>query len=412
VLGKTANYTLEVNGPGGFVDGWIDFNGDQTWQDPAERILSTPWLLPGVYTFLVGVPPGAIVGQTFARFRINGAGSIPPWGGAGDGEVEDYEVTILEPHKWLQAPDLTPMGIDVNASEPYILADDFLCTEPGRIVEIKVWGSWLNDYLPFGFDPTAVEFTLSFHSDMPFGPGGYSQPDVPLWWQRFPAGSFTVEVWRDQIDEGWMDPPTGYLFPGDHVCWLYTFHIPATEAFFQAGSEMEPIVYWLDVQAHPLDLDARFGWKTSIEHWNDDAVWGQGFEPYFGPWYELRYPPGHQYEGMSIDLAFALRNDPASGAPAKDLGEIWLHQNQPNPFKSSTTITYEMPSAGGHVKIEVFDVAGRTVTTLVDEVSPGGVHSVEWNGKDAAGRDLAGGVYFYRLTSGERELNRKMMFLK
>jgi hypothetical protein len=413
VLGKTSTITYEISGSAGCVDAWIDFNGDRIWQDPAERILSTVPQGPGIFSFAVTPPAGSIVGPTFARFRISTAGGLPPTGGAPDGEVEDYRVTILEPHKWLQAPDLSPMGIDVNATYPYsILADDFLCAEPGRIVEIKIWGSWLNDWLPFGTDPTAVDFVLSLHSDIPVGPNGYSEPGEPLWWDIFSAGDYSVEVWRDQIEEGWMDPPDAYWFPADWTCWLYTFYVRADKAFFQSGTEANPIVYWLDLQAYPWDPDAFFGWKTSVDHWNDDAVWGYGYEPCYGPWGELRYPPQHQYYPYSIDLAFALRTDPTSGTPVEDLGEIWLYQNQPNPFESSTTITFEMPSAGGNVRLDVFDVSGRLVSTLVDGMQAGGVHSVEWNGRDANGRELASGVYFYRLTAGQRELDRKMMFIR
>jgi hypothetical protein len=410
VIGKAVNITYEISGAPGCVDAWIDFNGDQTWQDPAERILGTIPLPPGIYTFPVTAPAGSVVGRTFARFRISSGGLLPPTGGAPDGEVEDLRVNIYEQMKWLQAPDLTPTGIDVDATEPYILADDFKCTKQGRIVEIKVWGSWLYDYLPIG-DPTAVEFQLSFHSDIPLGPNGYSQPGDVLWLYRFLPGQFTAEVWRDSIVEGWMYPPDIYMFPADNVCWLYTFYVPATEAFFQSGTEEAPIIYWLDVQAYPYDTGANFGWKTSLDHWNDDAVWGQGIEPYLGPWYELRYPMGHEYYPESIDLAFGLKMDPASGAPAKGIEDLGLFQNQPNPFKSSTTISYEMPAAG-QVRLEIFDVSGRTVATLVDQAQPGGVYSVVWNGKDNSGRDLAGGVYFYRLSTGGRELTQKMMFLK
>jgi hypothetical protein len=55
--------------------------------------------------------------------------------------------------------------------------------------------------------------------------------------------------------------------------------------------------------------ECRFGWKTSLNHWNDDAVWTIGNEPYNGPWEELRYPFGHEYELQSIDLAFAITTE-------------------------------------------------------------------------------------------------------
>ena len=51
---------------------------------------------------------------------------------------------------------------------------------------------------------------------------------------------------------------------------------------------------------------ASLGWKSSMDHWNDDAVWTLGDEPYQGLWGELRYPPGHPQHPESIDLAFVI----------------------------------------------------------------------------------------------------------
>ncbi|MBN1796579.1 MAG: hypothetical protein JW804_07895 [Sedimentisphaerales bacterium] len=214
--------------------------------------------------------------------------------------------------KWEQKPDLTETGIDVNATEPMLLADDFNCNTTGDITKIVVWGSWLNDELPEG-DPNLVRFTLSIHNDMPVGdpcnPDQWSKPRDTLWYKVFDPGMFTAEIEREQIEEGWMDPPINYIFPADTVCWKYTFTIDRNETFEQLGTPNEPIIYWLDVQAKPFAPYAKFGWKTSINHWNDDAVWGMGIEPYPGPWMELRYPPTHQLYPDSIDLAFAIYTD-------------------------------------------------------------------------------------------------------
>jgi hypothetical protein len=212
--------------------------------------------------------------------------------------------------KWIQMSDLSTNGIDVNATMPQVLADDFLCTERGAITDIIVWGSWYHDMLPG--DPMNVMFTLSFHEDIPQGPNGYSIPGPPVWVQMFPPGSFIATVFQPGLQEGWYNPAQNYFeFPGDTMCWQYYFHVPSQMAFCQKGSATQPKVYWLDVQAQPMGgpADVRFGWKTSPQHWNDDAVWGMGPEPYPGPWYELIYPPQHPLYGQSIDLAFALGSE-------------------------------------------------------------------------------------------------------
>jgi hypothetical protein len=410
--GVTSTITFEVNGAGGVVEGWIDFNGDGTWD--ATELVYSGFCAIGNHAFNITTPASAVVGQTFARFRISTAGGLTWVDSASDGEVEDHEVWIEESPfnwKWEQRPDLTRTGIDVNATEPFILADDYLCTEPGRITLIEIWGSWLNDWYPFGFDPSAVDFILSIHKDIPDSESstGYSMPGDVLWYRNFTRDEFEAVVYADSIEEGWMNPPDDYWFPADWTCWLYRFFVPIEDAFFQYGSEAEPIVFWLDVQAYPHDPDAFFGWKTSVTQWNDDAVWGDGFEPYSGPWFELIYPPGHPYFPESLDLAFRLMNEPTSGIPEEEtLPEgFGLYQNVPNPFTSATTLRYSLPAGGGHVRLEIYDVTGRLVGKLVDDVRGGGAHSVEWSGED-----LPAGIYFQRLTLGNQEISQKMLLMK
>jgi hypothetical protein len=210
-----------------------------------------------------------------------------------------------------------------------------------------------------------------------------------------------------------MDPPEAWFWPADTVCWLYRFDIPQTEAFRQEGTEDRPIVYWLDVQARPEDMEAFFGWKTSWEHWNDAAVWGMGAEPYAGPWDPLSYPPGHEQYGQRIDLAFALDAIPVTDVP-DEFGMpsgFRLEQNVPNPFNPVTEILYEIP-ATGRVALEVYDVQGHLVRTLVDAVRNGGSHVATWDGRDAYGREVPTGVYFYRLSAEGFEGTRKMLLLK
>ena len=92
--GQPGDITLKVNGGGGYVDAWIDYNNDMFWQ-ASEKICW--WFLPdGTHTISFNVPDDAVPGQTFARFRISKDGISYPWGPADSGEVEDYQVAIYE----------------------------------------------------------------------------------------------------------------------------------------------------------------------------------------------------------------------------------------------------------------------------------------------------------------------------
>ncbi len=76
--------------------------------------------------------------------------------------------------------------------------------------------------------------------------------------------------------------------------------------------------------------------------------------------------------------------------------EVWLGDNYPNPFNPSTTIEYGLPHAA-HVALDVFDVSGRTIATLIDAPRAAGTHTISWQGYNAHGVPVPSGLYFYRI---------------
>ena len=88
-----------------------------------------------------------------------------------------------------------------------------------------------------------------------------------------------------------------------------------------------------------------------------------------------------------------------------------LMQNYPNPFNPVTTITYDV-AAAGRVTIEIFDVSGRFIRTVVDENKAPGRYKVEWKADDHAGASVSSGIYFCRMATGGGVMTRKMVLLQ
>ncbi len=148
--------------------------------------------------------------------------------------------------------------------------------------------------------------------------------------------------------------------------------------------------------ARPNDADATtavklVGWMDRVRMW-DSVLTPEQIEYLY-----LMEGP----EGGTVDVKHSVP------APAR----FALSANYPNPFNPATTIDYTMEQPG-QVKIEVFDILGHKIETLVSGVQAAGEYSVMWNGVDETGTPAASGVYIYRLTTGSGVESRKMMLLK
>jgi len=117
---------------------------------------------------------------------------------------------------------------------------------------------------------------------------------------------------------------------------------------------------------------------------------------------------GNEGGPATVENAFA---GAPGGKPAEMPTACALRQNEPNPFAASTVVAFDLPAAGP-VKIEVADVEGRIVRTLVGRSMPAGRHTATWDGCDAAGAKVGPGVYFVRMTAGEFAATCKMLCLR
>mgnify|MGYP003328717481 FL=1 len=106
-------------------------------------------------------------------------------------------------------------------------------------------------------------------------------------------------------------------------------------------------------------------------------------------------------------MSAVLSADEALGLPT----EFALNQNYPNPFNPSTQIQYALPEET-RVVISIYDLMGRKVRTLVNDVQDAGYRSVMWNATNDMGRLVSAGVYIYSIQAGDFIQNRKMVLMK
>ncbi len=224
----------------------------------------------------------------------------------------DIDLPEISEVKWEQPPDETENGIDIRCDKDdgisRLLADDFKCVSTGPITKVIFWGSWMNDE-----KGEINRVHLSIHSDLPKDDPAnqeeYSMPKDLLWERDFLANDINETPFATVDPPEWFwdpvagdPPPTQYA---DQVIWKYEIPINRSEAFIQRGDPCNPVIYWLDISVdiEPSAAMPKFGWKTSSEHWNDDAVWSNDDGVI---WNELRYPPEHPNDFQSIDLSFVI----------------------------------------------------------------------------------------------------------
>ena len=88
-----------------------------------------------------------------------------------------------------------------------------------------------------------------------------------------------------------------------------------------------------------------------------------------------------------------------------------LSQNYPNPFNPSTTISFSLPS-DNHAILNIYDISGKLINTLLDKNMKTGYHNISWDGKDLYGQEVSTGAYVYTLSTNDISLSGKMILLK
>gem|GEM_PF-2049018 len=165
---------------------------------------------------------------------------------------------------------------------------------------------------------------------------------------------------------------------------------------------------------------------VSLDKDNQDqeiaAIWTEGPVPgsrvvFFGFGLEAASPEDNRDTNMRVVLDWldgltAIVESDGSGASGMPR-DFSLDQNFPNPFNPITTITFEIPGVEKiQTELSIFDIRGRLVRVLIDEVLPVGRYRVTWDGRNGIGNIASSGIYFYRIKTDSFSSTRKMTLIK
>ena len=258
------------------------------------------------------------------------------------------------------------------------------------------------------------------------------------------AGNQTISGIARWNGNSWSPMDGEALGQGPFVEELLEFdgQLYAGGAFYPIGAGLDGVVRWDGATWQMLGDGLGGGGVQSLTVYHGQLVAGGYFStsgpdavPFVGRWDGSDWRPlGSSVDGVVYSVAAKGNDlyvggwfDRAGGLPSTRIARwtesatgisepeaappaIELAQNLPNPFHSSTRIAYALTQPG-RVRLSIYDLAGRHVATLVDELRKLGGHEAVWDGRDAVGRPVAAGMYVYRLESGTERSARRMLRL-
>ncbi|MCB9208855.1 MAG: T9SS type A sorting domain-containing protein [Ignavibacteriales bacterium] len=383
-----------------FLSAWIDFNADGMFA-ASELIINTMIPNPGVYNITFIVPTEVARGGA-SRFRVSSEPSAvdEPYGPAIDGEVEDYFAFGLD------YGDANEDVMPINPEFPY--GYPVKTTSNGArhvIVPTMRLGNELIDHEQNGVpsfysnsddndnreDEYGIAygdgFEIVFNGPDPDKPSrnltiyGMAQgKDVTITPLATQGGLLNLWIdwnrdgdWRDEGEQIFDDQP------------------------IVSGPNYTPLTFTVPVDAENGYTYARYRYSTQI-----------GLEYYGGA------PNGEVEDHLvKIDQNITAVNDlNEEGIPTN----FALKQNYPNPFNPSTIIEYSIPAVSNvkgdvNVQINLFDVLGRQVATLVNELKKPGNYTVKFN-SNSVNKRIPSGVYYYQIKAGSFVETKKMMLIK
>ncbi len=312
-----------------------------------------------------------------------------------DTEFADYKANTVKPESagGTEGPDWNMESTDMNFNATFVIDDKFLYISADvtdNDLRQGPYQAWEGDALEFYMGFYNANLLSAYHGYQSVG-----QPGTGDWRIGFTAyGSVQLNGTTDTDIPG-VESTVFQKFTGDGYIIEAKIALDSV-----AGPEglniIDGAVLPLRIDGNDMDpalsgdtgrsLIIQFGnAQDTHEDWKRPSCWGY-LEVFGGP--------------VGVEQV-------DKGIPR----EFRLYSNYPNPFNPTTTIQYDLAEKS-NISIEVFDVLGKKVKTLLNLDQAAGEYSIRWDGKNDAGVSVTSGVYFYKMVTPKYTRTQKMMLLK
>jgi len=436
----------------GYLNAWVDFNANGSWADAGEQVFSAVALQAGANALSFTLPADARIGLTFARFRFGTDAQLGFTGPAGDGEVEDYPIEILPAEfDFGDAPDPSfptllasdgarhrignlrlgklidpePDGqpsaeargddADSLADEDGVVFDEksLITGHKGTVIVTASSIGFLNAWIDFNDNGSWKQEGEQIFKDKILSPGENSLTFY------IPDTAKTKSVCaRFRFNSTGKLEPTGAAEDGEVEDYKIRLDVPVELSSFTARSEGNAVLLeWVtrseteNLGFHLFRAEGPGEFVQITARLIEGAGTSSGTHAY--SYQDGAVEPGKTYRYKLADLDRSGHLE--FGAPVEITvaapGEFELGQNYPNPFNPTTILPFKLKESG-FVSLDLFNMKGQLVRSLVRRALPAGSHAVVWDGRDASGSTLPSGPYIFKLKAGGFEQSRRMELIK
>ncbi|MCK4655330.1 MAG: T9SS type A sorting domain-containing protein, partial [Candidatus Cloacimonetes bacterium] len=240
-------------------------------------------------------------------------------------------------------------------------------------------------------------------------------------WQDFRNGD-NPDIYAQKYDEDGIPQDSNFKVNDDvesHIHWWPSVTMaPQGDRFVIAWTDYRNPDGDPDIVAQkyengiPVDANVQINEPDSLSY---DRQWSWGFctacndDIIAFTWMDTRRHKGWDIYGKITDWELITGTDEDNSFT---INTYSLAQNYPNPFNPETTISFSITQTSPFVTLEIFNIKGQKVKTLVDEKLEAGNHQVVWDGKNENSKSVSSGIYFYKMNTVEYTSTKKMILMK